>query len=62
VNNKCHLEEVAASAEALADQEKCTRRSVLTVETNAKFHSSPLKASLYTAENAIRNTRNTEVG
>jgi hypothetical protein len=37
----------------MVDQEKCIMQSALNVDKNVKFHSNPIKADLYTAENVM---------
>jgi hypothetical protein len=44
---------VAENSEEISGHVKCTKQLALTVERNAKFHSSLQKASLFTAKNAI---------
>ena len=44
---------VAEDSEEISGHVKCTKQLALTVERNAKFHSSLQKASLFTAKNAI---------
>ncbi len=59
VNKKWTNEEAAVSGETMP-HEKCTRRFALTVARNAKFLSSHQKTGQYTAESAIRSTRNSK--
>jgi hypothetical protein len=35
-------------------EKRCTRQFALNVEKNAKYHSSPMAADLYTAESATQ--------
>ena len=51
---KCHTAEAAEDSEDLSAQEKCIKQLALNVVRNAKFLSNQLKASQFTAENAIK--------
>jgi len=42
--------------ETMTGREQCIRLLVLTVEKNAKYHSSPQREGQSTVENAIKNT------
>ncbi len=60
----CHLvaaEEDSVTEEVLADLEKCTKPLALTAERKQKFLSSLSRAVLFTAEIAIRSTRNSKI-
>lgn len=46
---------------SIGAQGKCTRQLAQIAARNAKFLSSQLKAGLFTAETAIRSTRNTKL-
>ena len=55
------LVETGAAAEDLVmSQEKCTRLLAQSAERNAKFHSSPQKENLYTAETALEQEDNSK--
>ena len=56
------MAEIGEGAISAAAAERCTKQSALTVGRNVKFRSSPQKAALSTARNALRNADHQEDG